>query len=497
MEQAARFEGHVTPGQVRQSPFLYLPFSVPPRAQRLQVSYRYSDPVTAPFGMGPGNTVDIGIFDPRGHDFLEAPGFRGWSGSAKPEFFIAPHEATPGYIRGPLFPGEWNIMLGFERVQLEGVGYDVSLKVVLADHDPPLGEPDAAAARSGTTPSKPKGESRPDGRPRTGARPGPSGRWVMGDLHCHTIHSDGLNSVEELVRNAIERGLEFLAVTDHNTNTHHEELERLSHLPITLIPGEEVTTYWGHANMWGLREWIEFRCADEESMKAVQRFVLQKNGLISVNHPKSIGPPWLFEGMDGYPCMEVWQAPWRFYNWESLERWDSLLRRGQRVVAVGGSDVHSIPPARPMHPHGLGNPTTWVYAEGGPSEESILAGIRRGHVFVSDDPAGAHLILTADGDGDGKFEKMMGDTVKAAEGQRLSFRVSVRGGAGRRLWLLCDGLPLDIIPLDQVDSTISFSLELSGRSYVRAELRGPRGRSEQGEVVWAMTNPIWLKTVQG
>jgi hypothetical protein len=299
--------------------------------------------------------------------------------------------------------------------------------------------------------------------------------------------------VEELARSAVERGLDFLAVTDHNTNTHHEEMEGLSHLPITLIPGEEVTTYWGHANMWGLREWVDFRCADEESMKAVQRYVLQKNGLISVNHPKSIGPPWLFEGLDGYPCMEVWQAPWRFYNWESLERWDSLLRRGQRVIAVGGSDVHSIPPAAPRHPHGLGNPTTWVYAEGGPSEESILDGIRKGHVFVCDDPAGAHVILTADEDGDGKHEKMMGDSVEAPEGRRVSFRVQVHGGAGRRLWLVCDGLPLDIIPLDDVDSTLSFSLELSGRSYVRAELRGLRGLPERGEVVWAMTNPIWLK----
>ncbi len=456
--------------------------------RRLHVSYRYSDPVTAPFGMGPGNTVDIGIFDSRGHSFLDSAGFRGWSGTSKQEFFIAPTEATPGYIRGPLFPGQWNIMLGFARIQPEGAHYDVSVNLTLAD-GPALGGP---------APDSKPGQA----RARVPAGPKGKSQWLKGDLHCHTVHSDGLNSVEDLVRSAIERGLDFLAVTDHNTNTHHEELDRLAHLPITLIPGEEVTTYWGHANMWGLREWVEFRCADEESMQAVQRFVLQKNGLISVNHPKSIGPPWLFEGLEGYPCMEVWQAPWRFYNWESLERWDSLLLRGQRVVAVGGSDVHSIPPARPMHPHGLGNPTTWVYAEGaqtggrlpGPSEESILDAIRKGHVFISDEPAGAHLILTADEDGDGKFEKMMGDTVQAAEGQRVSFRVQVHGGAGRRLWLLCDGLPLDIIPLDDVDSTFSFALELSGRSYVRAELRGLRGRPERGEVIWAMTNPIWLRT---
>jgi hypothetical protein len=296
-----------------------------------------------------------------------------------------------------------------------------------------------------------------------------------------------------MVRHAIGLGLDFLAVTDHNTNTHHEELDRLSDLPITLIPGEEVTTYWGHANMWGLREWIEFRCADDDSLRKVQQYVLRKGGLISVNHPKCVGPPWLFKGWGGYPAMEVWQAPWRFYNWESLERWDAMLRAGQRVVAVGGSDVHSIPPAAPRHPHGLAEPTTYVWAEDGGSEESILDGIRRGHVFVSDAPRGAHVMLTADVDGDGEYETMMGDTIEASEGQRLRFRAQVHGGVDRRLWLLTDAGVLDIIPLTEVDSTFDFTLEPAGRSYVRAELRGHRGRPERGEVVWAMGNPIWLK----
>ncbi len=481
MEQSLRIQGQVSAEEVRRSPYLYLPVPVPPRASRLHVSYQYSEPVTAPFGMGPGNTVDNGIFDPRGHDFIHAAGFRGWSGSARREFFIAPHEATPGYIRGPLFPGDWQLLLGIERANPDGVRYDVTVNLTVDERDPPAAE---AQADPASAPAKAKGRSRPGGHP--------TGRGLKGDLLFHTVHSDGLNTVEEIVDSAVERGLDFLAVTDHNTNTHHEELARLSHLPITLIPGEEVTTYWGHANMWGLREWVDFRCADAESMQAVQRFVLQKGGLISVNHPKSVGPPWLFEGWRGYPCLEVWQAPWRFYNWESLERWDDMLRGGEQVVAVGGSDVHSIPPKRPMHPHGLGNPCTWVYAQGGPSEESILEGIRQGRVFISDDPNGAQLILTADADGDGKFEKTMGDTVEAAEGQRVSFRVWTNGGMDRRLWIICDGLPLDVIPLDRAEATHTFSLELSGRSYVRAELRGFRGRPERGEVVWAMTNPIWL-----
>src|SRR5439155_12904454 len=142
--------------------------------------------------------------------------------------------------------------------------------------------------------------------------------------------------------------------------------------------------------------------------------------------------------------MEVWQAPWRFYNWESLEPWDSLLRQGQRVVAVGGSDVHSIPPAEPRHPHGLANPTTWVYAGlspvraepveaspasvsarpealagragGSHAELAILGAIRAGHAFITDAPNDTRLILSADADGDGRFEALMGDTIEPRDG---------------------------------------------------------------------------------
>jgi DNA polymerase (family 10) len=39
---------------------------------------------------------------------------------------------------------------------------------------------------------------------------------LRGDLHCHTIASDGRNTAEEMVRGALDRGLEYLAITDHS-----------------------------------------------------------------------------------------------------------------------------------------------------------------------------------------------------------------------------------------------------------------------------------------
>ncbi len=41
---------------------------------------------------------------------------------------------------------------------------------------------------------------------------------VRGDLHMHTTESDGSNSIREMAEAAIERGLEYVAITDHSKN---------------------------------------------------------------------------------------------------------------------------------------------------------------------------------------------------------------------------------------------------------------------------------------
>lgn len=39
---------------------------------------------------------------------------------------------------------------------------------------------------------------------------------LRGDLHCHTVASDGRNTLEEMAHAALERGYEYLAITDHS-----------------------------------------------------------------------------------------------------------------------------------------------------------------------------------------------------------------------------------------------------------------------------------------
>jgi DNA polymerase (family 10) len=41
---------------------------------------------------------------------------------------------------------------------------------------------------------------------------------IRGDLHCHTVASDGRNTIAEMARAAVARGYEYLAITDHSAS---------------------------------------------------------------------------------------------------------------------------------------------------------------------------------------------------------------------------------------------------------------------------------------
>ena len=41
---------------------------------------------------------------------------------------------------------------------------------------------------------------------------------LKGDLHCHTVASDGKYTIEEMAHAARELGLEYLVITDHSAS---------------------------------------------------------------------------------------------------------------------------------------------------------------------------------------------------------------------------------------------------------------------------------------
>ncbi len=423
------FEGRVTPQDRARSVYLYLPLEISEGTTRLTVRCRFDE----------GSILDLGLFDPAMQPFPSHTGFRGWSGSARREVFVATDEATPGYLPGLIQAGRWQVVLGLAKVALEGCAYRV--EVTTDDAPRPLIAPAGTVAAAKSEPG-----------------------WYRGDLQSHTFYSDAQGSPEDLVAVAKDRDLDFLAVTDHNTNSHHRKLAELSSSRLLLIPGEEVTTYRGHANVWGLSGWADFRVEQDGDLDRLIGDVHARGGLFSVNHPKAtpncLGCDWEYPVPDDADSLEAWQGPWVFQNWESLERYDTLLRQGRRLTLVGGSDRHQpgYPDPDPTFLQ-VGSPTTWLELSD-LSVPSVLEAIRAGRGFVSESPEGPGLEFSLNGVG-------MGETVEA--GRNVEAVGRVRGAKGDLLHWVGDSGVLRETLIETDDFTDAWAWKTEGL-YLRLEV---------------------------
>ena len=80
-------------------------------------------------------------------------------------------------------------------------------------------------------------------RPAADVRPESKSRWYKGNLHTHTVNSDGDSTPHEVASWYREHGYQFLVLSDHNHLTDITGLNALhaAREKFLLIPGEEVT----------------------------------------------------------------------------------------------------------------------------------------------------------------------------------------------------------------------------------------------------------------
>ena len=63
------------------------------------------------------------------------------------------------------------------------------------------------------------------------------------DLHCHTNISDGVLTPNQLIALAIERGIDILSITDHDTLDAYLNIDSVPK-QLRLIPGIEFSSQW-------------------------------------------------------------------------------------------------------------------------------------------------------------------------------------------------------------------------------------------------------------
>ncbi|WP_336215668.1 CehA/McbA family metallohydrolase [Nonomuraea sp. LPB2021202275-12-8] len=292
-------------------------------------------------------------------------GFRGWSGGARDTYTITGDWATPGYLPGEPEPGVWNVWVRLHRIPPQGLDYTLE---ILAETAPP---------------ARPAVEEPPAGeRPPRRDIPDIDGlRWFAGDFHAHTLHSDGSLTIAELAELARGRGLDFLTVTDHNTVSHHPELAKTDR-GIALLPGQEVTTDRGHANVFGDVGWVDFRQPADSWVEHAAR----EGGLISINHPLGGDCAWLQPLTERPRVAEVWHSGWWDRRWGAPLAWADAWRPD--LVWIGASDFHR---------HGQdglpGSPTTWVLAE---DTGAVFDAVAAGRTAISAGPDAPLLLRLGD-----------------------------------------------------------------------------------------------------
>lgn len=363
--QTYRFAGSLQPAD--SETYITCSFDVPPGCAAIRLRLDY----TPQRANNAGNLISLGLFDPNG--------FRGQAHRNPPddEVIVSVDTATRGFVAGPLTAGRWQALLAVFLV-MDGFApctYTLDIETSAT----PLAKPAGAAALLAPNAAA----------PARSHQPGP--RWYRGEMHTHTRHSDGQCSLAEVVARARARRLDFVCLTDHNTNSGWRDIAAAQADEVLIIPGMELTTYYGHATAIGIDRWVDWRAGYAGwTMNDAARAVHDAGGLFIIAHPWSVGSPactgcrWMCSDFDMSLAdgMEVWSSHWPrppSHNPCNLRFWCEQVDAGHTLAAVAAADFHSPP----MWSDDV--PVTCVYARE-LSVAAIVEGIRQRRVVVTTGP---------------------------------------------------------------------------------------------------------------
>jgi hypothetical protein len=213
-------------------------------------------------------------------------------------------------------------------------------------------------------------------------RPGAQGaaatlRWFKGNLHTHTLNSDGDSTPEEVVRWYREHGYDFLVLTDHNFLTGVDGLNALQGAPgkFLVVRGEEVTSAVDrkpiHVNGLDPRRLVDPPAASTvvEMVQGMVDGIRAADGVPSINHPNfgwaisadelaSVQRTRLFEVYNGHPQVNNLGGG----GVPGLEEvWDRLLTSGKLIFGIAVDDAHHF--KRPWDPAASSPGHGWVYVQ--------------------------------------------------------------------------------------------------------------------------------------
>lgn len=162
--------------------------------------------------------------------------------------------------------------------------------------------------------------------------------WSV-ELHTHTRWSkDCIVTAETIIRLCDQRGIDRIAITDHNTAEGALEVQRLA--PERVIVGEEIMTTQGELLGYFMKETIPAGLTPDETLKRLR----DQGAVISVSHPfdRLRKGAWheadLLRIIDRVDAIEVFNARCMFAE-DNVKA--AAFAERHHLVGTVGSDAHS------------------------------------------------------------------------------------------------------------------------------------------------------------
>jgi predicted metal-dependent phosphoesterase TrpH len=189
------------------------------------------------------------------------------------------------------------------------------------------------------------------GHPRMNESPTATGavnKRGRADLHIHSLASDGVSSVADILARAVDAGLHVIAITDHErVDAAHaaRAMAQAQGLPIDVIVGEEISTRGGHV----VALFVEKRIRPWGSLRSAIAQVHEQGGLAIVAHPLV---PYPLTCASGRSIRRLLDDADAIYHPDAIEAFNPTTagtRWGKRVpafvadtgvAAVASSDAH-------------------------------------------------------------------------------------------------------------------------------------------------------------
>ena len=341
---------------------------------------------------------------------------------------------------------------------------------------------------------------------------------LVGNMHIHSIYSDGTATHRGIVQAAARAGLDWVIVTDHNVWVsgaagYYDN--------VLLLVGEEIhdcrrAPQANHLLVYGAACELSPLAANPQ---AVIDAANERGALTFLAHPVEYASrvagedalDWETWDVTGYTGIEIWnymsefkaRIPTRLHAlWyayfptagirgpfkPALELWDGMLAAGQRVVGIGGADAHGNsysmgPLRRTIFPYEylFSAVNTHILAESAltgdvaTDQAIIFNALRAGRAWVGCDVLGSTCGFNFEARS-GANQAMMGDELRRAGAVTFEVTAPLPGS----IQLICNGRVV---------------ARASGQAlkFLSAEPGVYRAQIYRGGKGWIFSNPIFVR----